>query len=196
MAVWICLNFTKPRPPTIRSVRVSITNIRLAIDLSLPSNVQQHAAVDAMPIPRLLPEERGRVVFLLHGDEAVVAAQSPASRVPVDAAANVAREERLVVRDAERFLLEHAQAADAARHVRNDGRFVRRGDHEVAAVVQKIRRLQIRNAAGQRQVLRDAERAADLALDADEPVEVDRDRAAEPVVAEDPSPRVRPYGEV
>src|SRR5258705_2119302 len=191
MAVWICLNFTKPRPATNRSVTVSITNIRLAMNYSSSTNrhasapdVQEHAAVDAMPVARLLAEERRRVVFRLQRDEAVVAAQSPAAGVPVDAAPDVAREKRLRVEDAERLLLEHARAADAARDVGHDRRPVRRGDHQVAAVVEKVRRLEVRRATGQREALRDAERAADFTLDADEPVEVDRDAGAESVVAE------------
>src|SRR2546423_13301206 len=183
MAVWICLNFTKPSPATNRSVTVSITNIRLAMCV-LSAHVQQHAAVDAMAVAGLLSEERGRVVLRFQRDEAVVAAQAPAAGVPVPPPPDVAREERLVVEDAERFLLERAQAADAARDVRNDGAPVRCGDDNVAAVVEKVRRLQVRRAAGQRQVLRDAERAADLTLDADIAVEVDRDAAAEIVVAE------------
>src|SRR6266550_5431022 len=189
MAVWICLNFTKPRAPTNNSIRVSITNIRLA--MSSP-DVQQHPAVDPMSVARLLPEECGRVVLRPDRDEAVVPAQTPASGVPVHTAADVAREERLRFGNAERLLREYAQAANAARDVRHDRRSVRRRHNQVAAVVEKIRRLQIRHAAGQRQILREADRAADLALDADEPVEVDGDRAAKLIVAEARTFRVGP----
>src|SRR4029453_5299313 len=106
MAVWICLNFTKPRAPTNRSVRVSITNIRLAMNFSSstftverdapestsPANVQQHTAVDPMAIPCFLSEEGWRVVFTLQRDKPVVPPQSPPSGVPAHAAADIARE--------------------------------------------------------------------------------------------------------
>src|SRR5207302_9996416 len=110
MAVWICLNFTKPSPATNRSVTVSITNIRLAMNYSSSTSksnwisgnrhpsaadVQEHAAVDAMAVAGFLPDEGGRVALGLHRDEAIVAAQSPAARVPVQPASDVAREERL-----------------------------------------------------------------------------------------------------
>src|SRR5437870_5003746 len=104
MAVWICLNFTKPSPATNRSVTVSITNIRLAMNYSSststsngpcgnrhPSaaNVQQHSAIHAMAVAGLLSEKRGRVILGPHGDEAIVAAQPPAARVPVEPASHV-----------------------------------------------------------------------------------------------------------
>src|SRR6185503_17260946 len=91
MAVWICLNFTKPRPATNRSVTVSITNIRLAMNYSSSTDrskgirekrhpsapdVQQHAAVDAMPVTGLLAEERGRVILGLRGDYRFIALKS------------------------------------------------------------------------------------------------------------------------
>src|SRR6185369_2124523 len=198
MAVWICLNFTKPRAPTNSSVRVSITNIRLAMDLSSstftveggvpestsPPNVQQHPAVNSMPVPGLLPEERRCVLFRFQRDKSVITPQSPPSGVPAHAAANVAREERLRVGDAERLLLEEAQAANATRDVGNDGRLVWRRDDEVSAVVHEVRRFEVRCAVGELEILRDAECAADFALDADESIEVEGDRAAEVVVAE------------
>src|SRR5215475_926794 len=120
MAVWICLNFTKPRAPTKTSVKVSITNIRLAMNFSsstftverdasrstLPADVQQHTAVDSMAIPRFLSEERRCVVLRFQRDEAVVTPQSPSPRVPAHAAADIACEECLRVVDAERLLLE------------------------------------------------------------------------------------------
>src|SRR5262245_37431820 len=166
MAVWICLNFTKPRAPTNSSVRVSITNIRLAMNLTSstlpveggvpestsPTDVQQHPAVNSMPVPGLLPEERRCVVFRFQRDKSVITPQSPPSGVPAHAAANVAREERLPVGDAERFLLEETQAADATRDVRNNGRLVWRGDDEVPAVVHEVRRLEVRCAVGEREI--------------------------------------------
>src|SRR5678815_4674640 len=172
MAVWICLNFTKPRAPTNRSVRVSITNIRLAMNFSsstftverdapestLPTNVQQHTAIDAMAVPGLLAEESWCVVLTFQRDKSVVTPQAPPSGVPADAAANVAREECLRVVDTKRLLLEETQAADATGHVRHHGGPIRRGDHEVAAVVHKVRRFEVRNAVGEFEVLRDAKR--------------------------------------
>src|SRR4029450_9998019 len=201
MAVWICLNFTNPSAPMKSSVRVSITNIRLAMNFSSstftverdepgstsrlsPADVQQHTAVDSMAISRFLPEERRCVVLRFQRDKSVVTPQSPPPCVPAHAAADVAGEERLRVVDAERLLLEETQAADAARDVRNDGRLIRRGDDEVAAVVHEVRRLEIRGAVGELEILRDAKCTADFALDANESIEVDGDRTAEVVVAE------------
>src|SRR5262245_14895789 len=163
MAVWICLNFTKPRAPTNRSVRVSITNIRLAMDFSSstftverdapestsPADVQQHPAVDSMAVSGLLSEEGWRVVFTLQRDESVVTPQSPPSRIPAHAAADVAREKRLGVVDTERLLLQETEPADPTGDVRNHGRLVRRRDDEVAAVVHEVGRLQVRRAIGE-----------------------------------------------
>ena len=53
----------------------------------------------------------------------------------------------------------------------------RRGRHDqVAAVVEQVRRLDVRVCRDEVQALRDAQRAADLALDADVAIEVDRRR--------------------
>src|SRR5262245_39120541 len=163
MAVWICLNFTKPRAPTKRSVRVSITNIRLAMNFwsstltveqdastsTLPADVQQDPAINPMAVPRFLSEERRCIVLSLQRDKAVVTPQSPPPGVPADATADVAGEKRLRAVDAKRLLLEKAQAADAARDVRNDRRPVRRGDDEVAAVVHEVRGLEVRCSVGE-----------------------------------------------
>src|SRR5262245_33358695 len=201
MAVWICLNFTKPSAPMKSSVRVSITNIRLAMNFSSstftverdepgstvrlsPADVQQHTAIDSMAISRFLSEERRCVVLGLQRDESVVTSQSPPPCVPAHAAADVACEERLGVVNAERLLLEETQAADATCDVWHHGRLVRRRDDEVAAVVHEVRRLEIRRAVDELEVLRDAKCAAHLALDADESIEVDGDGAAEVVVTE------------
>src|SRR6185503_4548278 len=177
MAVWICLNFTKPRAPTNRSVRVSITNIRLAMNFSsstfrverdapestlrraqgrpeprrgatLPADVQQDTAVNPMTVPRLLSEKCRSFIPRLQRDKSVVTPQSPPSGVPAHAAADVAREERLRVVDAKRLLLEKTQPTDAARHVRNDRSLVGRRDNEVAAVVHEVRGLEVRCAVG------------------------------------------------
>src|SRR5215813_11069817 len=139
MAVWICLNFTKPSAPTNRSVRVSIINIRLAMNFSsstwtverdasrstLPADVQQHAAINAVAVPGLLAEKGGCVVLTLQRDESVITPQPPAARVPAHAAADVAGEERLRVVDAKRLLFEEAQATNATRHIRHHRRAVR-----------------------------------------------------------------------
>src|SRR6266550_5133032 len=145
---------------------------RAGIDTSA-AKVHEQPAIDAMPVPRLLPEERGCVGLRLHRDEAVVASKSPASRVPAHAAADVAGEERVGAVDTERLRLEETQPADAAGHVRNHRRLVRRRYHEVPAVVENVRSLEVRRAAAERQILRDAERAADFTLDADEAIDVD-----------------------
>src|ERR1700736_2444924 len=91
---------------------------------SSPDRVDDHGAVDAMPVAGVLPEERRRGVLRLRGKEPVVAAQTPAAvwRIPLHAAADVASQERLGRIDAEVRLLEHGESADAARRVGNDGR--------------------------------------------------------------------------
>src|SRR5689334_2108835 len=105
-------------------------------------DVENHAAVDAMAVARLLTEERRRVILRLHGDEAVVAAQTPAPGVPFHAAADVAGEERLGVVDAEARALEETESADAASDVRHH-RALPGVDDDVAAVVEDVRRLHV-----------------------------------------------------
>src|SRR5262245_11738184 len=196
MAVWICWNFTKPRPVRRTAITASITIIRLAIRSSLrlsrspssgrplPADVQQHPAVDAMPVPRLLAEERRRIVLGLHRDEAVVAAQAPASGVPVHAAADVAGEEGLVLVHRQRSALEGRRSTHAARDVRHDRTAGRCGDDEVAAVVEKVRRPSVEGEGADLHGLGDAECTADLTLDGEIAIEIHRDASAEVVVAE------------
>src|SRR5262249_21996300 len=132
-----------------------------------------------------VPAEEGRSVILrLDADEAVIASEPPAARVPLHAGAHVAGEKRLRVVDAERRLLEQAQTTDAGSHVRHDRPAIRRRDDKVAAVFQNVGSLLIGSGAGKLEVLGDAERATDFALDADVAVEVDGDRAAQIVVTE------------
>src|SRR5687767_12849561 len=141
MAVWICWNFTKPSPVRNSPVTASITIIRLAMSnplLCSAADVQEHPAVDAVPVPVFLSEEGRRLVLRPDGDEAVVAAQAPSAGVPVHAAADVARQERLVLIDGERTPLVERQAADAGGDVRHD-RAGRSRHHEVAAVVEQVR---------------------------------------------------------
>src|SRR5687768_11691974 len=150
MAVWICWNLTKPSPATITSVTVSITIIRFNIWYSDPSfvslllpDVQQHTGINPVAVSLFLAEERRRVVLRVHRDEAVVATQAPAARMPGDAAAEVAGQERLGVVDRQRPPLEHRQTAHTTGEVRHDRRSIRRRDNEVGAVVQQVGRLLI-----------------------------------------------------
>src|SRR5215510_1277406 len=149
------------------------------------TDVQRDGPVDAVAVPRLLSKERRRVVLRLHGDEPIVAAESPPAAVPLHAAADVAGEERLRVVDPELRLLEHRQSADAAGDVRDDGAVIGRVHDDVAAVVEKMRGGPIDVVdPGEVEALRYADRAAEFSFDADVPVEVVRDRATEVVVAE------------
>src|SRR5687768_158249 len=160
IAVWICWNLTTPSPATITSVAVSITIIRFNIFPSLLgstvprfhrskaltlerwnsgtlerqkslTDVQQHARVNAMPVPLLLAEERRRVVLRLHRDEAVITTQSPTARVPCDTAADIAGQKCFGVVYRQHTPLEQRQAADTTGEVRHDGRSIRRGDGQV-----------------------------------------------------------------
>src|SRR6267154_1679424 len=59
---------------------------------SSPDRVDDHGAVDAMAVARVLAEECRRAVLRLGRQEPVVAAQAPAAvwRIPLHAAADVA----------------------------------------------------------------------------------------------------------
>src|SRR5262245_57935722 len=130
-------------------------------------DVENDSAVHAMAIARVRSPERRRIVLALHGDEPVIAAKTPAPAVPLDAATDVPGEERVRVVDAEHCALEQRLAADATRDVR-DNRAARRVDDHVAVVVQQVRGPRVRQRdAVEVQALRDADRAADLALNAD-----------------------------
>src|SRR5215831_5151333 len=117
---WICLTFTKPSAATMPSVATSITIIRFTMSSS-PNGVDHHAAVNAMPVSRVLSEKARRVVIRSHGDEPVVAAQAPAAVAePLDAAPDVARQERVRLRNAQGCLVEEREPADAAGCVRRN----------------------------------------------------------------------------
>src|SRR5262245_2134439 len=148
-----------------------------------------------MAISGVSAEERWCIVLRLDADESVVTSQSPTTRVPLDAATNVAREERLGVVDAECGLLEHAEAADAGGHIRDDRAVIGGIHHDVAAVVQEVGRLDVAGHAAELQILGDAERAVHFALDTDESIEVDGDGAAEIVVTETRFVGLRALGE-
>src|SRR5262249_58483949 len=60
----------------------------------------------------------------------------------------------------------------------------RRRDDEVAAVVEKIGRLDVRRPVDELQILRDAERAGHFTLDAEVAIEIELDAGAESVVGE------------
>src|SRR5262245_54598823 len=113
---------------------------------ALANDVENHTAVHAVTVARLLAEEGRRVILRLHGDEPVVTAQTPASGVPLHAAADIAGEERRRVVDADRGALEQTEAAETRRGIWHDRAASRRDDH-VAAVVQEVRRLHVRGAA-------------------------------------------------
>src|SRR5262245_46766386 len=90
-----------------------------AVVTASPRDVPQHGPLDPVAIPRFSPEERRGSVLRLHADEPVVAAKPPATRIPLDAAADVACEKRLGVVDAEAGPLEHTQSTDAASDIRH-----------------------------------------------------------------------------
>src|SRR5207249_4496839 len=80
-------------PVSITIIRFAISTFRTTRSYRLSIHIQQHAAVDAVAVAIFAAEEIWRVVLRLHRDEAVIAAQTPASGVPVHPAADVAREE-------------------------------------------------------------------------------------------------------
>src|SRR5262249_50356652 len=143
-----CFTFTKPNPATIASVTVSMPIIRFHISSS-PNGVDHHAAIHTIAVSRVLSEEARRVVLRSHRDEAGVAADAPAAAAvdPLHAGADVAREERLGLRNPERRGVEDREATDAARRVRRQRRCVREVNDDVAVVVEEIRRLEIRRHA-------------------------------------------------
>src|SRR5712671_3447482 len=139
-----------------------------------------------MSVARVLVEERGRVGARSHGEESIVAAKAPApvGRVPFHAAADVARQRRVIAGDPKTRSRERRQTADPAGGVRYERAVRRQRDHEVAGVVQLVGSLLIARPAAELQVLRDPERARHVALDADDAVDVVGDGGAERVVAE------------
>src|SRR4029453_10811903 len=135
-------------------VHAKITIIRFAIrspnrcvasglSRKLPAStadVDEHRPVDPVAVSVLLAEEGRSIILGLHPDEPVVAPQAPASGVPLDSAADVAGEERFGAVDVEIGVLEHAETADAGSDVRHNGALIGRRDHDVAAVVEEMRR--------------------------------------------------------
>src|SRR5690349_3616456 len=121
-----CFTFTKPKPATIANVTVSITISRFTMSTS-PNGVDHHAAINPIPVSRVLSEEIRRVVLRSHRDEAIVAAHAPASAAmePLHAGADVAGQESVRLRNSERRGVEHGEPADSARHVRRQRRRVR-----------------------------------------------------------------------
>src|SRR4051812_306147 len=83
-------------------------------DLAFSHRVDDPGAVDAMSVPRLLPEERRRGVVRPDGDEPIIAANAPAAvrSVPLEAAADIAGQERISTVEAQAGSLEHRQAAE------------------------------------------------------------------------------------
>lgn len=140
----------------------------------LRDGVDDHSAVDAMTVPRLLAEERRSLVVGAYGDESVIAPEPPAAlrRVPFHAAADVACQKRRRAVHAEGGPLEHGQPADAPRDVRRHRRVGRRRQHHVRRVVQLIGRPRVAADYAERQILGDADRASHFAFDADDAVHV------------------------
>src|SRR5688572_24325 len=134
-----------------------------------------------MSVSRVLSEEVRSVVLGLHADEPVIAAQSPAARVPLEAGAYVTGQEGLALIDAEAGLLEEAQGADATRDVRHHRAPIRNGEHEVAAVVQQVWGLDVRGDTSDVEALRHPDRPGDFAFDTHVAVEVERQRRAQVV---------------
>src|SRR5262249_47012820 len=145
-------------------------------------DVDQYGAVDAIAVPIIVAKEVRRAVLRFDHLETVVAAKSPTSirRVPLDAAAEVAREERLGVENAQNLTAVQRVPADAARAVRNEG-MARPIHDDIARVVEHVRCLFM---CGDEwtEALREAERSGDFALDAEKWGEVVRQRATGIVV--------------
>ncbi len=144
-----------------------------------------------MSVPRFLTEEGRCVVFGPHANESIIAAKAPATvrRVPLEAAANVARQERFGVGHAETGLLEHRETSDSAGDVWHHRRPGWRRHHEVAGVVQLIGPLLIAREPAKLKILRNAQRPSDFALNPDDPIDVVREGGAKVVIAE-----ARPLG--
>src|ERR1043166_8130680 len=121
--VCTCFTFTKPRTATSASVAVSMTIIRFHMSAS-PNGVDDDAAVDAVAVPRVLSEERGRIVLRPRRDEPVIGTHAPAVAAvePLHARADVACQKRVGLRDSEPRRVEDCQAADTAGHVRRERR--------------------------------------------------------------------------
>ena len=102
----------------------------------LPHRVDDHRAIHAMTVARVLAKERRRRIVRAHGDETVVASQPPppVRRVPLQAAADVAGQEGFRTRHAELGSFVHRQAADAAGRVRHHGASRHRRHNHVAVV--------------------------------------------------------------
>ena len=88
--------------------------------------IEDDSGVDAVTVSRDLPKEFRGIVLRLHANEPVVSAKTPAARVPLEAAADVARQKRLRLVDPEAGGLEKREPADAARQVRHDRSAIRR----------------------------------------------------------------------
>src|SRR5258705_767525 len=153
---------------------------------SLSNDVDDEAAVRTVAVARVATEERWRVILVAHRRESVIAAQSPPTvrRIPLDTAADVARQKRPGVVDAERGSLEHRESPDTPGHIRNEGRVRRRRHDNIRRVVERVRALPIRRRAAERQVLADADCPGDLAFDAYNPVDRVVDAGPERVVTE------------
>jgi len=127
--------------------------------------------------------------------EPVIAAEAPTAVEPLGAAADIARKECLGLVDPEAGLVEHRQAASAARYVRQDRGAIGGEQDEVTAVVQQVRCLQIERLSAELQILRDADRASHLSFDAHVAIEMEVDARTNVVVAEAWAVRIRRFSE-
>src|SRR6185436_8456401 len=111
------------------------------------------------------------------------ATKPPSARVPLHSAADVGSEERLGLVDAKGFAAEQAESANAAGDIGHDRRAVWHRHDDVTVVVEDVGR-PLGAWIPEAETLRDADRAGDLAFDAQVPVEVVSKGTAELVVPE------------
>ena len=149
-------------------------------------SVDNDRTVDTMAVSCVLSEEGRRSVVRPNSDESVITAKPPtaARRIPLDAPADVAREERLGAGDSEIGALIHRQTAHATGDERCDRMTSRGRQHNIAVVGQAVGCLQVRGSVPKVEVLGNSGRATNLTFDADEPVDVVRHGATVRVVPE------------
>src|SRR5258706_7379800 len=118
-----------------------------------PPDVQEHGSIDPMAVPGFPSEKHRSIVLGLHSDKPVVATQAPAARIPLDPAADVAREEGLGAADAEVGSLEEAEATDACSDVGHHGAPIGCRHHDVAAVVEDVGGFAVRGQVTELEIL-------------------------------------------
>src|SRR5262249_12776131 len=148
--------------------------------------VDNHGRVYAVHVSCVAAEKARGVVLGPRRAKAIITAKPPAIvlRIPLDAAPDVAGEKGLVVRNPERRPLEHGEATNATRRVRNDRLSSPWRHDEARRVVEEIWRLDVLVQIAELQVGRGRDHRSELPLDADIPIDIERDGRAEAVVAE------------